>query len=136
LDFFGPNSFFSGEKFEKVGQKVDFFSKKWSKNLKDLKKDLKDLKDLPRLKAQVFETKDTELFEEIFEYRTPLFDFEKDRRAVLFHTHPGCRDPLYRGACCDPKGSMAFLQNHFRCPPTTYVGSSKNLNDLKDPPCT
>ena len=31
------------------------------------------------LKAQVFETKDTELFEEIFEYRIPLFDFEKGR---------------------------------------------------------
>jgi hypothetical protein len=50
-----------------------------AKNLKDVKKDKKDLKDLPRLKAQVFETKDTELFEEIFEYRIPLFDFEKGR---------------------------------------------------------
>ena len=27
-----------------------------------------------------------------------------------------CRDPLYRGTCCDPKGSMVFLQNKFRCP--------------------
>ena len=35
-----------------------------------------------------------------------------------------CRDPLYRGALCDPKGSMAFLQNYFRCPP---IGCSKNL---------
>ena len=50
-----------------------------TKNLKDLKKDLQDLKDLPRLKATVFETKDTELFEEIFEYRIPLFDFGKGR---------------------------------------------------------
>ena len=23
----------------------------------------------------------------------------------------------YAGASCDPKGSMAFLQNNFRCPP-------------------
>ena len=29
----------------------------------------------------------------------------------------GCRDPLYRGAGCDPKGGMAFLQNNLRCPP-------------------
>ena len=28
-----------------------------------------------------------------------------------------------------PKGSMAFLQNNFRCPP---IGCSKNLKDLKD----
>ena len=30
-----------------------------------------------------------------------------------------CRDTLYmdRGASCDPKGSMAFLQKNFRCPP-------------------
>jgi len=28
-----------------------------------------------------------------------------------------CRDTLYRGGWCDPKGSMAFLQNNFRCPP-------------------
>ena len=41
-----------------------------------------------------------------------------------------CRDPLYRGALCDPKGSMAFLQNNFRCTP---IGYSKNLKDLKDP---
>ena len=26
----------------------------------------------------------------------------------------GCRDPLYRRACCDPKERIAFLQNNFR----------------------
>ena len=39
----------------------------------------KNLKDLPRLEAKVFETEDTELFEEILECRIPLFDFEKGR---------------------------------------------------------
>ena len=45
-------------------------------------------------------------------------------RVSLWDTHPFedtlcrfCRDPLYRGAWCDPKGSMAILQNNCRCPP-------------------
>ena len=59
----------------------------------DLRKDLKDLKDLFRLKAQVFETEDTELFEEIFEYRIPLFDFEKGRISNHFVL---TRDPTPR----------------------------------------
>ena len=37
---------------------------------------------------------------------------------------------LYRGASCDPKGSMAFLQK--KTPVSVYVGNSKNLEDLKE----
>ena len=39
------------------------------------------------------------------------------RPGVLFQAQVLC-DPLYRGGLdVNPKGSMAFLQNKFRCPP-------------------
>ena len=61
----------------------------------------------------------------------PLWAFSRlagpgvcERVSLWDHSHPFedtlcrfCRDPLYRGTWCDPKGSMAFLQNNFRCPP-------------------
>ena len=52
------------------------------------------------------------------------------RRAMLGELKP--KGPKGR----DPKGSMAFLQNNFReqFPVSAYVGSSKNLKDLKDFP--
>ena len=54
--------------------------------------------------------------------RHPLASLRLEVFAVVeqlphLHNQPLRRDPLYRGSCCDPKGSMAFLQNDFRCPP-------------------
>ena len=44
-----------------------------------------------------------------------LFGITHTRMRISFNRF--CRDPLCRGAWCDPKGSMALLQNNFRCPP-------------------
>jgi len=83
FDLFGRKSTFRVKTSKQL--RPTFSLVKGSLTFDDLQKDLEDLQDLPRLKAQVFETEDTGLFEEIFEYRIPLFDFEKfEYQIILF----------------------------------------------------
>ena len=55
--------------------------------------------------AQVFETKDTELIEEIFEYRTQLFDFEKARISNHFVSTRDSRKKLPDRAYVPPEST-------------------------------